>query len=302
MTNTIAKVFRLHNMSATHALRHTDAILWRSCHGVYATVMSMFHRRDEVAYGWLPLLRHCNPSEVNFVTSDIDPSTIRLARTHVVRLLRRVAPRVTSFLFRGGVPRTCPQVDSKARLGRDDTENLASVRSSLCRRVSVLAPPHDPSTQPKTSRRAQSSREDCLIHNMKYKTGFLDSEAASLTMKWSRNEANARANRLVAWSPDEVFDEGADVDHVGGLCRVGPSRRSRLRSSFASSIPPAHGEGLRGRSSTMHRRNLHTMVCEDGEGGFANPSFTFLLRAFLVKETRAFLVNETQLRGSSPPF
>ena len=155
MTNTIAKVFRLHNMSATHALRHTDAILWRSCHGVYATVMSMFHRRDEVAYGWLPLLRHCNPSEVNFVTSDIDPSTIRLARTHVVRLLRRVAPRVTSFLFRGGVPRTCPQVDSKARLGRDDTENLALVRSSLCRRVSVLAPPHDPSTQPKTSRRAQ---------------------------------------------------------------------------------------------------------------------------------------------------
>ena len=268
-------------MSATHALRHTDAILWRSCHGVYATVMSMFHRRDEVAYGWLPLLRHCNPSEVNFVTSDIDPSTIRLARTHVVRLLRRVAPRVTSFLFRGGVPRTCPQVDSKARLGRDDTENLALVRSSLCRRVSVLAPPHDPSTQPKTSRRAQSSREDCLIHNMKYKTGFLDSEAASLTMKWSRNEANARANRLVAWSPDEVFDEGADVDHVGGLCRVGSSRRSRLRSSFASSIPPAHGEGLRGRSSTMHRRNLHTMVCEDGEGGFANPSSPSSFERFL---------------------
>ena len=68
-------------MSATHALRHTDAILWRSCHSVYATVMSMFHRRDEVAYGRLPLLRHCNPSEVNFVTSDIDPSTIRLAHS-----------------------------------------------------------------------------------------------------------------------------------------------------------------------------------------------------------------------------
>ena len=42
------------------------------------------------------------------------------------------------------------------------------------------------------------------------------------------------------------------------------------------------------------------MVCEDGEGGFANPSFTFLLRAFLVKETRAFLVNETSCGARVP--